>query len=329
MVIDIIIPFYNAQRTISNALASIVTQKLDKGDTLITTIVNDASTEVSKDDMDNLGEFWNNLLDLQIINCEVNGGAGVARQAGMDETDGDLIMFMDADDVLGSPFAVRTLAREMKKTGNDIVMGQFVEEAPGGIIVNHEENYVWLHGKMFKRSFIEKHSFRFNNTRYNEDVGFLSLLSQFTDKRSYIHQVVYIWQNQKDSTVRTDRDLYAYGFGFRGFVGNLAWASEEMQARKLNKGISSKFSLECLCRLYWQELDANNNLPNEAEENDKAIKDFYKRAVKPFADDGAIDLETIAETYQRVNAEWTPPCTIPTRTFRDFLRMAGFKERKK
>jgi len=329
MQIDLIIPFYNAQRTISRALASVVTQKLDDGDTLTTTIVNDCSTDLTQDDLDNLGEFWNNLIDLQIVNCPENGGAGYARQVGLDATDGDLVAFMDADDVLGSPFALRSLIREIKKTGNDIVMGQFVEEDPNGNIVNHEENWIWLHGKMFKRSFLEKYSFRFNNSRYNEDVGFLSLISQFTDKKSYIHQTVYIWQNQGNSTVRTDRNSYAYGFGFRGFINNLAWSVEEMQARKLNKGLSSKFALECLCRLYWQEQDANNNLPCEAEENDKAIKDFYKRAIKPFADDGAINLEVIESTFLRANAEWQPPCAIPRRTFRDFLRMAGFKERKK
>lgn len=326
MLIDIIIPFYNAQGTITRALNSIAMQSLDDGDKIMTTIVNDCSTEVDPDDMDSLGEYFKELIDLQIINRPQNGGPGATRQTGLDHTHGDYVMFMDADDCLISPFAVRTLKRAIVSNKSDFGMGIFFEETPSGDRAVHEQNFTWLHGKMFKRAFLDKHKLRFNDTRQNEDVGFLLVLAAFTDKVTYLPHAVYCWMNQEGSLVRRDNSGYAFGYGFRGFVENLAWVVEECARKHAKKSKICEYAAQFLCQLYWYEMESNEKAPKEAEANEAKIREYYERAVRPYVRKGLIDKAFIIKAYKDILKNYTIPDVIPVRDFNQYLTDLGFND---
>ena len=138
MKVDIIIPAYNCHETINRALASCAMQKLDEGDEFTVTIVDDASEK----GYENIAQYWNAVMDVQLVNKTENAGCGQARQTGIDYTDGDYFMFLDADDTLASPVAVKMLLREMKKGDYDVVMGDFIEETAQGTFVMHKENWI-------------------------------------------------------------------------------------------------------------------------------------------------------------------------------------------
>ena len=40
----------------------------------------------------------------------------------------------------------------------------------------HKKSESWLHGKIYKRKFLEKNNIKFNESRYNEDVYFNELI---------------------------------------------------------------------------------------------------------------------------------------------------------
>ena len=238
----------------------------------------------------------------------------------MDETDGDYIVFIDADDAFIGPHAVRALLREMD--GNDLVMGQFVEEASGGVIM-HELNYTWCHGKMYRRSFLERHLIRFNETRYNEDSGFNQIIRNMTDRRKYIPQIVYSWNNNKSSTVRSDTVGYRGGYGWREFIENLTWACEELQRRNINKAVIRDFAVECAASLFYQYGDAFALVPEEDEQNRKKLQDFYKRALRPYVMDGAVMWEHLSKSAMQHRTDFKL-VALPEISFREYMKMLGY-----
>ena len=318
MTCDVIIPAYNCTATIDYTLASIAMQQLPTEDSLRVTIVNDASTD--GEDYAALAEYWSLMMPVDVINKTINQGCGQARQTGMDETCGDFFMFVDADDCLVSPHAVRNLLYAIED--NDLVMGQFVEECADGIVM-HDLNFTWCHGKLYRRSFIQEHNLRFNLTRGNEDVGFNSLLSKLTDKIKYIPQIVYSWNNNTESTVRKDSTGYRCGYGWRDFLENIAWSAEEQMRRGVKGDVTKEFVVDLIPRLFFQYSESFLRLPEEREANLAKLREFYKRAVRPFVMMGQLTYEDVQKSYYK-SVPHDGGLAIPPFTYKDYLTKIGF-----
>jgi glycosyltransferase involved in cell wall biosynthesis len=176
--IDIIIPAYNVEDEILfRCLSSIACQDVAKD--LEVTIVDDAST------VQNYQEVINNFLSILKINLlryEENGGPGVARQYGLDHTQNGYITFIDADDTFNGAFALNYLRDTLESNplysvciaGFDEVFTQEDEKGNKSVyFYPHDNDMVWMFGKMYKRNFIDKYNIRFHETsRANEDNGF-------------------------------------------------------------------------------------------------------------------------------------------------------------
>lgn len=91
--VSVIMPAYNAERTIEKAIKSILIQSYTNLELIV---VNDAST-------DNTKEIVTNLIHqdprIKLINLEENKGVGVARNEGLKIAKGDFIALQDADDI--------------------------------------------------------------------------------------------------------------------------------------------------------------------------------------------------------------------------------------
>ena len=154
--IDIIIPAYNvSDELLFSCLSSIATQNLK--DLLKVTIVDDASI---KENYKDVIKHFSHFLDIQILRLKNNGGPGVARQYGIDNTNNEYIVFIDADDLLASGFALDFL-KQILDNNDDTVMavGQFQEpqfiEDNELMVHPHFEDLVWVFGKMYRRSFMK------------------------------------------------------------------------------------------------------------------------------------------------------------------------------
>jgi len=122
------------------------------------------------------------MLKINILRYETNGGPGVARQYGLDHTSNGYITFIDADDTFNGAFALKALrnAIEMNNGLYQMSVGVFDEvhetdipEGTGPMLMSHEKDLVWMFGKMYRRSFIDKYGIHFHETsRANEDNGF-------------------------------------------------------------------------------------------------------------------------------------------------------------
>lgn len=114
--LSIIIPVYNAEKTIKQCINSIVRQNVAGQYEVI--CIDDGSLDSS---LKILNDFSRKYPQIKVIS-QVNSGAAVARNKGLDESRGRYIFFMDADDFL-TENALKVLLEKAEETDADITLG--------------------------------------------------------------------------------------------------------------------------------------------------------------------------------------------------------------
>ncbi len=97
--LSVIVPCYNCEKTLEEAIASIYRQ--DVGISFDVTMVDDGSTDGTYKVMQDLAAKHQNI---KLVRHSPNRGGGAARNAAVANSDGDLIFCLDSDDILGPDF---------------------------------------------------------------------------------------------------------------------------------------------------------------------------------------------------------------------------------
>lgn len=258
--IDVIIPAYNSHSTIDKTLASVAFQ--DCVDKLNVYIVDDCS----KKDYHEFVNFYSKFMNVCEIRTLKNGGPGYARQYGIDNSNSEFIIFIDSDDVFSDNFAISRLYNAINDSNTDIAVSGFYEEKDFGFVFC-EISYVWMHGKMYRRQFLDKKNIKFNESRENEDCGFNHLC--YISGASYVEVdgISYIWRNNVNSITRENS-----GETFRKknntFVFNMMWALSESLKTDFNKDRFADIAfgtLVCSYHYFLQDSEVfyENNLFNK------------------------------------------------------------------
>lgn len=158
--IDVIIPAYNASKTLGRALASLAAQT-DKD--FKVTVVDDCSSDAEACDMHDICNRYSRKhggeLDISFPGTGRNVGAGMARQYGIDNTDGEWITFLDADDVL-MPYAIEAFKVIIANNPDaNVIHSSFykqqIDDNGGVSLIEVKRGYTWMHGKLYRRKFLE------------------------------------------------------------------------------------------------------------------------------------------------------------------------------
>lgn len=112
--ISIIIPVYNAAKTLRSSLASIESQSYKDIELLC---INDCSSDESLEILNSFSATAD--FPVKVISHISNKGAAGARNTGIDAASGEYICYLDADDAF-SPGALNTIAENLKDQ-NDIL----------------------------------------------------------------------------------------------------------------------------------------------------------------------------------------------------------------
>ncbi len=116
--ISIIIPCYNASKTISRTLNSIREQDFKDVEVIV---VNDGSKDNS---LEVLSMFEKVDSRIKVVTQE-NAGVSVARNTGLKHAKGNYIVYLDADDNYTTPYALSNMMKRLKETGSDMVVCRF------------------------------------------------------------------------------------------------------------------------------------------------------------------------------------------------------------
>lgn len=112
--ISVIVPIYNVAKDLGRCLDSVVNQTYTNLEIIL---VNDGSTDAS---FAICHDFADRDHRVKLINQE-NAGRGIARNRGMEAATGDLISFIDPDDILNVYYFER-LHQQLKKYDSDIAV---------------------------------------------------------------------------------------------------------------------------------------------------------------------------------------------------------------
>ena len=250
MKIDIIIPTYNAKKTLDRTLSSIAIQKNIKDANIY--LVNDASDYDYKEYI----EYYSKFFNIKEITLQENKGPGVARRVGLENSSNPYIIFIDSDDYFYSTTSIEALYNKIIETNSDMVISDFLYERDNEKVVK-TYNTVWLHGKIYKREFLEKNNITFNDTRANEDNGFNRLIFLSDSKTTYYPITTYVYFENENSITRKNNRAYRLD-GLEGYTYNLNWAMKKALERNLNKNKIALTALEVLVYMYHYYMELNN-----------------------------------------------------------------------
>ena len=309
--IDVIIPAYNVPDNILfRCLASIACQDIVSD--LEVTIVDDASTEQNYAEV---AKHFEDILKINILRYDINGGPGVARQYGIDHTSNGYMTFIDADDTFNGAFALKALRNSIEMNDGIYVMavGVFDEvheenlkPGDGPILMAHEQDMIWMFGKMYKRSFIDRYNIRFHETsRANEDNGFNTLIRLCCSDQEQINFIpahVYYWHENLNSITRANDCQYSYGGSIRdsfyGFVENMIYAIKEAKKRRPYNGFINMWAVNCMLNIYEYYIECYARAQEHAENNFKWCKRYYNEIYKDLENE--IPKDIFAQQYNDI-----------------------------
>lgn len=111
--ISIIVPAYNVEKFIDEAISSILNQEFLPDEVIV---VNDGSTDKTRDILRN----YEHLACLKIVDTK-NNGLGAARNIGLSKATSDYAYFFDSDDVLRSDF-ISSIKKILSLNKYDLVL---------------------------------------------------------------------------------------------------------------------------------------------------------------------------------------------------------------
>lgn len=183
--VSIIVPVYNAEKTIQRCVESLINQSYIDIQVIL---VDDGSTDSS---LALCKEITNKDSRFIVIEKQ-NGGVSSARNCGIENSKGKYLMFLDSDDWIDDNMIERYVSL-IEDYGSDVVIGSlhglsaqdyssFIKNVPvigklngeiWNIICDSSEMFGYIGGKMFKKAIIDAHSIRFNEKMYaQEDLEF-------------------------------------------------------------------------------------------------------------------------------------------------------------
>lgn len=279
--LDVIIPAYKAHSTLRTCLSSIACQSI--ADEVLVTVVDDCCPEGRYDEI-----VWDftPVLDVQLIRMEENGGPGLARQKGIDSTDCEFFTFIDADDVF---FSVQALEHLLEKIEGDktcmCASGGFYSPRLVGLPSNICRNKVWVFGKAWRRSFVDKYDIHFSNTRANEDCSFCQITALLCDnpkeQMQYVEEYIVDYRENPNSITRLNNDQYYFDQSVCGAVDNLIYTIEHTRKYRDFSGEVLQHVMGGMMMCYTEYIKILNTMPVFAPQAWEFIKKYYHRIYKP------------------------------------------------
>lgn len=307
--IDVIIPAYNvSDEILFRCLASIACQ--DIVSELEVTIVDDAST---KQNYAAVVKNFESIMKINILRYETNGGPGVARQYGINHTSNGYMTFIDADDTFNGSFAMKALRNgiEMNNGLFQMCVGVFdevhetmlPEGTVGPILMDHQQDMVWMFGKLYRRSFVDKYNIHFHeSSRANEDNGFNTMARLCMNDHEQINFIpahVYYWHENVNSITRANDCQYSYGSSerdsFYGYVENMIFAVKEAKKRNPYNGFITMWAVGCMIHIYQYYIECVARAPEHASGNFEWCKRYYREVYRDLEEN--ISDEILAQHY--------------------------------
>lgn len=210
--ISVIIPVYNREKLIKNALNSVLKQTI--ADRLEIICVDDGSTDNTIEVIKEYQKKHENVFLYQ----QENSGPGVARNLGIDNAHGEYILFLDSDDWVPQR-AYELLLNYVKEKDADVIVGKLLRKIKGirnnqwYSLDRYDELFEYIQdkncadsylvpvimtcpwNKIIKTSLIKENNIKFPNERLGEDFIFGMHVFKHAKKVFLLNEIVYMYES--------------------------------------------------------------------------------------------------------------------------------------
>ena len=342
--ITIGVPTYHAHSTLPKLLSSLQTQTMSE----------DIAIILANDDPKDNGTYKNIKkqfpnLDIEILNCEKNTGPGLARQRALDACKTEWITFMDADDVLMSPFSLEELYNNITPTSIE-VQGPFFQEVEEGnmgsaqrmqliqngqqppprIMPRNDITHPWVFGRLYNVNFLRQSGIQFSKLRAMEDGEFNWKIRMFIEgsnlQINLIDSPIYLWRTGSEHSITRigieengGEPLYNWNLCQVGATAAAINAIQFCQKKNPFNGGIMRFAVEQMIGQYFTYIQCLEKKPMFAKQNLFNAKRFYHSCYKDMEKN--IDIEILKTMYTAQLAAHSQDMIgiIPEITFFEFM----------
>ena len=184
MLVSIIIPIYNKEKTLKRTIESVLNQGLHESEYEVL-LIDDGSKDHSLD----ICKQYEHRKEIKIFS-KPNEGVSKTRNLGISLAEGEYVYFIDADDYLvegGLRYLfdhfydpcfdildfqyTNILEKEIKNKKKGLYKGKIIKDTTRLDYLNHRKPvYIWH--SLYKRSFLERYHLCFDDIPYSEDFLF-------------------------------------------------------------------------------------------------------------------------------------------------------------
>lgn len=207
---SIIVPAYNAEKTLYRCIESILAQKYDNYELII---VDDGSTDESFKILDQYKKA-NKRVN---IFKQKNSGAGSARNLGVAKAKGQYLLFLDSDDYVTNDY-LEVIDNNLD-TNLDLLRFQ-ITDVDGKQETNHSESsfdtmsgpeafelmtkFKYLDSPVcycYNKKYYDNNKFKFMENTYHEDYALVPLIIMKAQRVKGINKCIYAYVKTQDSTM--------------------------------------------------------------------------------------------------------------------------------
>jgi len=215
--ISVIIPVFNAEKYLRQTLNSVCFQTYKNLEIVcILDCPTDNSEKIIK-------EFAQNDKRIVVVRHTENQGQAIARNKGVQNSTGEYIHFMDADDLI-SPNFYETMISAVEKADADVsACSVFYEKRPVRSIWFRKDEVLsdaagkfkktevliqgWVWRYLIKKSFWEYNGFSFPNLIVQEDISVVIPMVYYANRIVLCQNAVYFYKNRENSILnKKERD---------------------------------------------------------------------------------------------------------------------------
>ena len=272
MNLDIIVTHYKEPFEVGAELFnSIAMQRMVNFDDIGVILVNDGEeNELPKECFSGLPYAVNQM-------SIPHGGVGKARNAGLDASDADWVMFCDFDDGFSNIYGLYLIFCAMNEDKYDTLWSRFTEETKDNdgnlTLVPHERDWVFIHGKVHRRQYLVDNNLRFHEKLTIHEDAYFTILTQTIceeDRVGHINTPFYVWKWNDNSVVRRDNAedyiLLTYDHLIRQ---RIALVEEYLKRERIQDALTAivKTVVDTYydCQQFTWRLDRNRELLHKAE----------------------------------------------------------------
>ena len=212
---------------------------------------------------------------------EPHRGVSATRNACLDYSKADYVMFCDADDMFYNACGLWIVFREME-VGFDSLVSCFVEESRHPETkeinyMNHDMDSTFVHGKIHSRKYLLDKKIRWNdNLTIHEDSYFNILCQNLSPNVKYCQTPFYLWKWRDESVCRHDPKYILKTYN------NMLDSNTALVNEFIRRGLQDKAMFFTVCMIFdaYYTMNKPEWIDQENQEyrykTEKRFKEYFK-----------------------------------------------------